>query len=62
MRHDLLVALSLFLVFEGILPFISPGLWREAIIAVARMPDRQLRLMGLGSMLTGTLLLYLVNH
>jgi len=62
MRHDLLVALSLFLVFEGILPFISPELWREAIIAVARMPDRQLRLMGLGSMLTGTLLLYLVNH
>jgi uncharacterized protein YjeT (DUF2065 family) len=62
MGHDLLVALSLFLVLEGILPFISPGLWRDAIIAVARMPDRQIRIMGLGSMLTGTLLLYLVNH
>lgn len=62
MGHDLLVAISLLLVLEGILPFVSPRGWREAIIAVARLPDRQIRVIGLCSMLAGTLLLYMVNH
>jgi len=62
MGHDLLVAISLLLVLEGLLPFISPDRWRDAIVAVARLPGRHIRLIGLGSMLTGTLLLYLINH
>lgn len=62
MGHDLLVALSLLLVLEGILPFISPVRWRETIVVVARLPARQIRIIGLCSMLAGTLLLYLTNH
>ena len=53
MWHDLAIALSLVLVIEGILPFLSPRSWREMIVQVARMNDRQLRIMGLISMLAG---------
>lgn len=61
MPHDVLVALCLMLVLEGIFPFISPGGWRNMIRTVSQLDDRSLRLMGLMSMLIGTGLLYLVN-
>lgn len=55
------VALCLMLVLEGILPFLSPGRWRAVIVQVLRLSNRQLRLMGLTSMLLGTALLYLLH-
>ena len=61
MGHQLLVTCALLLVLEGIVPFLSPRAWREMIGNVARLDDRSLRLVSLGSMLTGTALLYLVN-
>ena len=54
-------ALALVLIIEGMLPFISPGRWRVMIASVAQMEDRVIRNVGLGSMLLGLLLLYLVN-
>lgn len=50
--------MCLLLVLEGILPFLCPRRWREAVVSLARLDDRQLRLIGLGSMLLGTGLLY----
>lgn len=61
MWHDLAVALCLVLVIEGLTPFLSPSAWRNMIQVAAQMDDRSLRLAGLGCMLLGTLLLYLVN-
>ena len=55
------VAMALVFVIEGILPFISPARWRNAIAQVAQLDDRVLRLFGLGSMVFGLLVLYLVN-
>ncbi len=55
------VALALVFIIEGMLPFISPGRWRVMIATVAQMEDRVIRNFGLGSMLFGLLLLYLVN-
>jgi uncharacterized protein YjeT (DUF2065 family) len=55
------VALALVLIIEGILPFISPTRWRVMIATVAQMEDRVIRNFGLGSMVLGLLLLYLVN-
>ena len=55
------VALALVLIIEGILPFISPARWRVMIATVAQMEDRVIRNFGLGSMVLGLLLLYLVN-
>ena len=55
------VALALVLIIEGMLPFISPTRWRVMIATVAQMEDRVIRNFGLGSMVLGLLLLYLVN-
>ena len=58
---DLLAAFALYLVFEGILPFISPQGWKQSIVAIAQLSDRQLRIFGLLSMLAGMLLLAFVR-
>jgi uncharacterized protein YjeT (DUF2065 family) len=61
MAATLLMALALMLVIEGLLPFLSPQLWREAFARLIGMSDGQLRFMGLSSMLAGLLLLILLN-
>lgn len=61
MGHDLLVAFSLLLVFEGILPFMSPDTMRRSLTLMINMENRSLRAMGLFSMLAGVALLYAVN-
>ncbi|HHC72074.1 MAG TPA: DUF2065 domain-containing protein [Thiotrichales bacterium] len=61
MGQDLLTALALMLVLEGILPFVSPGTWRRTMLELARMDDRTIRMVGLGSMLVGALLTWIVR-
>ncbi len=61
MWRDLGTALCLVLVIEGIVPFLSPRRWRRMALTMAQVDDTTLRLVGLGSMLAGTLLLYLVH-
>ena len=58
---DLFAALALYLVLEGIMPFLSPQSLRKLLQGFAGMPDRQLRLCGLASMCAGLALLYLVR-
>ena len=55
------VAIALVLVLEGLLPFISPGRWREIVAMAGQMEERTIRAIGLGSMLSGVFLLYLVH-
>ena len=61
MMQHLAVAIALVLIIEGMLPFISPGRWRRLVQVAAEFDDRSLRWVGLGSMLLGLALLYLVN-
>jgi uncharacterized protein YjeT (DUF2065 family) len=56
---NLLTALALMLVIEGVLPFLAPGLWRETFRRITAMSDGQLRFIGLTSMIAGLLLLLL---
>ena len=55
------VAFALFLIIEGLLPFINPGRWRAMLLAVQEVDDTTIRMIGLGSMLLGVLLLYWVH-
>ena len=55
------VAIALVFIVEGMLPFISPNRWREMLAVAARMDDRMIRNIGLGSMLVGVFILYLVH-
>ena len=56
----LLSALALMLVLEGMLPFLSPAVWRSVFERAIRLSDGQIRFIGLSSMLAGlaTLLLF----
>jgi hypothetical protein len=58
---DLLAALALVLVFEGIVPFLNPQSLRKMLVMVAQLDDRTLRVAGLVSMLCGVLMLYMVR-
>ena len=58
----LLTAVALMLVFEGILPFLAPGLWRETFRRLTEMSDGQIRFIGLTSMLLGLLLLFFAKN
>lgn len=61
MFEDLLKAIALLMVIEGIMPFLSPRSWRDWMQQVARLPDMSLRIMGLASMLIGVGLLYWIH-
>lgn len=61
MSNDFWAALALVLVIEGVMPFLSPSGLRRTMRTVIEMDDRALRTLGLLSMLSGTLLLYLVH-
>lgn len=61
MWDDLLAALALVLVLEGILPFVAPDGMRKAWLSLAGMDNRTLRVTGLLSMLLGLAMLYLVR-
>ena len=57
----LLMALALMLIFEGVLPFIAPNLWRDTFRRITQMSDGQIRFVGLSSMIVGLLLLLWVR-
>ena len=62
MWNDLLSALALMLVLEGLLPFLSPAGFRQAMMAMAEMGDSQIRFSGLSSMLIGVVVLYFIKN
>lgn len=43
---DLLRALALVLVIEGLMPFIAPERWRDMLLRVSTVDSRSLRLFG----------------
>ncbi len=57
----LAVAIALVFIIEGMLPFISPDRWRKLLTMANQMEDRVIRNIGLGSMLFGVFVLYLVH-
>jgi len=61
MLETFLMAFALMLIIEGILPFLSPRLWREAFIKMTELDDSQLRFIGLTSMLIGLALFMLFS-
>ena len=58
---DLLAALGLMLVLEGIAPFLHPRGVKRALAWVLQAKERELRIAGLGSMLVGVIILFLVR-
>ena len=61
MWHDLLLAVALLLVIEGLLPFLNPAGFKQAMQMISQMTEKQLRISGFASMMLGLLLMYIVN-
>lgn len=61
MWTELLTAVGLVLVIEGLLPFLSPDTFRSAMRTVLSRNDNTLRIIGLCSMIVGVLLLTIVR-
>jgi uncharacterized protein YjeT (DUF2065 family) len=55
---DLAAAFALYLVLEGIMPFVNPSAMRRFVVLYSKLGDAQLRIAGLVSMLAGLGLLY----
>jgi uncharacterized protein len=58
---DLIAAVALFLVLEGMVPFLNPRGMKRALTRLLEIGDRELRIAGLGSMLVGLAILFLVR-
>lgn len=61
MWQDLLTALALILVIEGVLPFINPAGLRRSLLMISQLDDSMLRFIGLSAMILGCILLYVVR-
>ena len=58
---DLTAALALLLVLDGIMPFVNPRATKRMLAKLLEVGDRELRIAGLGCMLVGVALLFLVG-
>lgn len=58
---DLLAALALVLILEGLVPFISPGAYRNMVQQMAAMPEKTLRTVGLLLIVIGLVFLLMVR-
>ena len=58
---DLLAALAIVCVIEGVMPFVNPAGMKRLLNRMASMEERELRSVGLVSMLVGVAILYLVR-
>ena len=56
---DLLAALALLLVIEGVVPFVNPQALRRMLATLSQLDDRSLRIAGLASMVMGVVMLYI---
>ncbi|MFT5176041.1 MAG: hypothetical protein ACI8W7_004235 [Gammaproteobacteria bacterium] len=61
MWQDVLVALALVMIIEGMLPFLNPPRFRRTMQMIAQLEDSTLRFGGLTAMILGCLLLYAVH-
>ena len=61
MAHDMMTAVALLLILEGLLPGIAPSTWVKVMRDAARLGPRGIRIAGIISMLSGALLLQLLN-
>ena len=57
MWDDLLRALALVMVIEGLLPFLAPDRWREMLVQVVKVESRNLRIFGAVMIGTGIIAL-----
>jgi len=59
--QDLLTALALVLIIEGLLPFAAPQFWQKTMRDLSQFNPKTIRVGGIISMLAGAFLLQFLN-
>ena len=62
MWTEILTAVALVLIIEGLLPFASPGRYRQLVAQIVMLSDNNIRITGLIVIAVGLALLYFVRH
>ena len=58
---EILTAIALVLVIEGMVPFVGPGKYRQIVAQMSQLSDSHLRTVGLVVMIAGLVLLFVVR-
>jgi uncharacterized protein YjeT (DUF2065 family) len=58
---EILTAIALLFVIEGMLPFVRPSRYKQLVAQIIRLSDNQLRTYGLTAMIAGLLLLFFLR-
>lgn len=61
MLTEILTAFALFLVIEGMVPFVGPRKYRQIVAQMSELSDNNLRAVGLVTMIAGLLVLFLAR-
>lgn len=61
MWQDILTAFALYLIIEGMIPFVGPEFFRRTVARLSELNDNNLRMTGLTIMASGVLLLFVVR-
>lgn len=61
MLQDILTAFALYLIIEGMIPFVGPARFRRTVEQISQLNDNNLRIAGLVAMAAGLLLLFVVR-
>ena len=59
---DLLTAFCLYMILEGIIPFIAPQRFKEFLKSIENVPESSIRTMGLIMMMLGLISLYFIRN
>jgi uncharacterized protein YjeT (DUF2065 family) len=62
MWQEILTAFCLYLIIEGMIPFIGPDFFRRTATRIAQLTDNELRGTGLTVMTIGVIALFIVRH
>ena len=57
---EALIGLAFLLILEGLLPFVSPKLFKKAISEIKELGEMAIRFMGFILLIAGALILYLL--
>jgi uncharacterized protein YjeT (DUF2065 family) len=57
MAHDLLTAIALVLILEGLMPGLAPSRWLSMLRDIEKLGPRRIRLVGIAAMLSGAVML-----
>ncbi len=58
---DIATAIALYLIIDGMIPFVGPGFFRRTVARMMEMDDNQLRMSGFVIMICGLVLLFVVR-